>query len=65
MNNFIIAVGGSVPELTDEAILTAAAIGPVQVNMGNTACKVPPAADYIRKMEAAGQLGKKKKMARC
>ena len=65
MNNFIIAVGGSVPELTDQAILAASEIGQVQVNMGNTACKVPPAADYIRKMEAGGHLGKKKKMARC
>jgi 3-methyladenine DNA glycosylase AlkD len=65
MNNFLIAVGGSVPELTDEALLTASEIGTVAVHMGNTACKVPPAADYIRKMESGGHIGKKKKMARC
>ena len=32
---------------------------------GNTACKVPDAAAYIRSAVERGHLGKKKKMARC
>ncbi len=65
MNSFVIAVGGYVVPLTKEALKTAKAIGEVEVNMGDTACKVPDATSYIAKMEATGRLGKKKKMARC
>jgi hypothetical protein len=35
------------------------------VDMGNTGCKVPDAPDYIRKVQARGTIGKKRKMARC
>jgi 3-methyladenine DNA glycosylase AlkD len=63
MNSFVISVGGYVPELTDLALQIANKLGPVKVNVGNTACKVPFAPDYIEKMVSKGV--KKKKMARC
>lgn len=65
MNGFIIGVGGAVKELTKEAIETAKKIGVVTVNMDGTACKVPSAADYIKKMEVKGYIGKKKKTVKC
>jgi len=33
--------------------------------MGDTACKVPSAEDYIMKIDARGSLGKKKKTVKC
>jgi len=65
MNSFIIAVGSYVTSLTDFAIIISKKIGPVQVVMDGTACKVPNAVDYIKKVKDRGSLGKKKKMARC
>ena len=65
MNIFIISVGSYVISLTDEAIAVANKIGDVQVNVGETACKVPSAVEYIMKVKNRGTLGKKKKMARC
>lgn len=65
MNNFVIAVGGYVKALTEEAIRIGQAIGNVHVDMGGTACKVPFAPDYIQKMKEKGSIGKKRKMARC
>src|SRR3954452_21221621 len=47
MNGFVIAVGSYVQALTDRALLTAAQIGSVMVDMGDTACKVPSAVEYI------------------
>jgi hypothetical protein len=51
MNAFVIAVGSYVSALTDAAIATGEKIGEVKVDMGNTACKVPFAPDYIRKVQ--------------
>lgn len=65
MNGFVIALGSYVAELTDEALRTGETIGKVKVFMGNTACKVPFAPEYIRKVEAKGRIGKKRKSARC
>jgi 3-methyladenine DNA glycosylase AlkD len=65
MNMFVIIAGSSVTELYDEATKIAASIGKVQVHMGQTACKVPLAEDYIAKMEQAGKLGVKKKTCIC
>ncbi|TMI64983.1 MAG: DNA alkylation repair protein [Bacteroidetes bacterium] len=65
MNNFIICTGGYIKELTKEAIATAQKIGTVMVDMGNTACEVPSAANYIKKIEVRGNLGKKKKTVKC
>lgn len=65
MNGFVISVGCSVPELKQDALDAAEAIGKVNVEMGKTACKVPGAGDYIRKVESMGRIGKKRKTARC
>lgn len=63
MNSFVISVGGYIDELTDKAIKCGELIGKVNVNMGNTACKVPSIVSYIEKMKKKGV--KKKKQARC
>jgi 3-methyladenine DNA glycosylase AlkD len=63
MNGFVIAVGTYVPELAETAIKTAARIGKVEVFKGQTSCKVPDAASYIKKTQQRPV--KKKKMARC
>jgi len=65
MNNFTISVGGYCKNLQKEAYETAFAIGKVCVNMGGTACKVPLASEYIKKMHARGSLDKKRKTAMC
>lgn len=65
MNGFVIAVGSYVISLTDCAMGVAKKTGTVQVNVGDTACKVPDAVAYIEKAKSKGTLGKKKKMARC
>lgn len=65
MNGFVIAVGSYVPSLAADARKTADRMGPVQVDMGGTACQVPDAAAYIDKVAQAGRLGKKRKTARC
>ncbi|HEX3384218.1 MAG TPA: DNA alkylation repair protein [Mucilaginibacter sp.] len=65
MNGFVISVGAYITSLTAEAIATANRIGQVTVNMDGTACKVPFATDYIKKIEARGSLGKKKKTVKC
>lgn len=65
MNNFVICVGCYVPSLMQEAVSVGTRIGNVTVDMGNTACKVPFAPDYIAKVEARGTLGKKRKTVRC
>lgn len=65
MNGFVIAVGSYVEALTKKANEVAATIGKVSVDMGGTSCKVPLAIDYIKKIEAKGTIGKKRKSARC
>jgi len=65
MNNFIIAVGSFIESLSADALKIAEQVGKVEVEMGGTACKVPLAADYIRKTTDKGGVRKKKKTARC
>jgi 3-methyladenine DNA glycosylase AlkD len=65
MNGFVIAVGSYVKPLLAEAKAAAKKIDVVNVDVGETACKVPAASDYIAKMEAAQKIGKKKKTIRC
>jgi 3-methyladenine DNA glycosylase AlkD len=65
MNGFVIAVGTWVKPLLPAAKATAKKIGKVQVDMGQTACKVPLAAEYIARVEKAGRVGKKQKSVRC
>jgi len=65
MNGFLIAAGSYVESLSSLAMETAARIGKVHVEMAGTACKVPDAATYIKKVADKGRTGKKRKMARC
>jgi 3-methyladenine DNA glycosylase AlkD len=65
MNQFVICVGAYVLELHEEAMKVAVNIGKVHVNVGNTACKVPLATEYIHKIAQKDKLGKKKKTAIC
>lgn len=65
MNGFVIAVGCHVLSLTRDAIRIGEKIWPVNVDMGDTSCRVPFAPDYIRKVEKRGTIGKKRKTAKC
>jgi len=65
MNGFVIALGSYVDRFTDAAILAGERIGPVSVDMGNTACAVPYAPAYIEKVRSRGAVGKTRKRARC
>lgn len=65
MNGFVIAVGCYVAPLTELALKTGEKIGAVSVDMGNTACKVPFAPDYIRKVQERGTIGRKRRASRC
>jgi hypothetical protein len=65
MNGFVISVGSYVGELTAAALKAGATIGEVSVDMGNTACQVPSAPEYIQKVKERGTIGKKRKTVRC
>jgi 3-methyladenine DNA glycosylase AlkD len=65
MNGFVIAVGSYVQALSDLALQTAEKIGPVEVEMDGTACKVPAAPKYIEAVRKRGAVGKKRKSAKC
>lgn len=65
MNGFVIGVGCYIKELSALASEVGKKIGVVTVDMGNTACKVPFAPDYINKTKAKGNIGKKKKTVKC
>ncbi len=60
MNGFVISVGGYVKPLLKHAKAAAKKIGKVSVDMGDTACKVPLATEYIAKMEKSSRFGKKR-----
>lgn len=64
-NGFMISVGAYITALTETALQVAEHIGKVQVNVGETGCKVPLATDYIKKVIEKERVGKKKKKARC
>ena len=65
MNNFIISVGTYVQPLSDTALKAAAKIGTVKVDVGDTACKIPLATEYINKVKTKGAIGKKRKTVKC
>ncbi|SEN06701.1 3-methyladenine DNA glycosylase AlkD [Mesobacillus persicus] len=65
MNGFVISVGSYVKELTEEAKQVADEIGKVNVDVGNTACKVPLASTYIQKIEEKDRVGMKRKTCIC
>ena len=65
MNNFVIALGAYVASLTEAAIKAGEKIGPVTADLGNNACQIPYAPDYIKKIQDRGSIGKKRKSAKC
>ena len=65
MNGFVISVGSYVKPMLSKAKATAKRIGAVDVNVGDTACKVPLATEYIAKVEQANRIGQKRKTAKC
>lgn len=65
MNGFVIAVGSYVKPLNSKAKATAKRLGKVEVDMGDTACKVPLATEYIAKVEKSGRAFKKRKTIKC
>ncbi|MEH7178947.1 DNA alkylation repair protein [Neobacillus vireti] len=65
MNTFVIGAGAYVKELHEEALKVAENMGKVHVDVGNTACKVPLATQYIDKMIQKDKIGVKKKTAIC
>ena len=65
MNGFVISVGGYVLPLQKKAREAAKKIGKVEVDVGDTACKVPLALEYIDKMIARGNSGKKRRTVKC
>ena len=65
MNGFVISVGTYVKPLSKKAKATAKKLGKVEVDMGETSCKVPVALDYIEKIEKAGKAFKKRKTIKC
>jgi len=65
MNNFIISCGTYLAPLGDRAIATTRALGRVQVDMGETGCKVPDAESYIFKARRGAAIASKRKTVRC
>lgn len=65
MNQFVICVGCYVEPLLARAREAAKQIGPVEVDMGATACKTPLATEYIAKVEKMGRVGRKRKTLKC
>lgn len=64
MNSFLISVGCYVLELTDEVKKVAELIGKIDVHLVGD-CKLPGIAEYIKKVEDRGTLGKKRKTVKC
>lgn len=65
MNAFVIATGTYIRELNEKANAIAQKIGKIEVEMNGTACKVSLASEYLSKALKKGQIGKKRKTARC
>lgn len=65
MNNFVIMVGTYVAPLAAKALATARKIGPVEIDMGDTSCKVPLAEAYILKARRGAPVAPKRKTVRC
>lgn len=65
MNSFVMALGTYVLPLKTKTFRAAKKIGKVDVDVGNTSCKTHVAEEFLKKVEARGRLGKKRKTARC
>jgi 3-methyladenine DNA glycosylase AlkD len=65
MNGFVIACGTYIAALGDKAIATARSLGKVEVDPGETGCKVPDAETYILKCRRGAAVAPKRKTVRC
>ena len=65
MNAFVIACGTYVAALGPPAIATARKLGKVEVDPGETACKLPDAEGYILKSRRGAPVAPKRKTMRC
>lgn len=65
MNGFVIACGTYIAPLGAKAIATARQLGQVEVDMGDTSCKVPDAESYIMKSRRGAPVAPKRKTVRC
>ncbi|MNI31874.1 DNA alkylation repair enzyme [compost metagenome] len=65
MNSFIYTVGVSYLPLHDQAVETAKAVGPVEVNQDKKKSKLLLASENIQKAVDKGQLGFKRRYVRC
>ncbi len=65
MNGFVIACGTYIAALGKPAIATARKIGRMEIDMGETACKVPDAESYIIKCRRGAPVAPKRKTVRC
>lgn len=65
MNNFVICCGTYVAPAAESAFAKAKEIGPVKVDMGETACQVPDAVSYILKCRRGLPVAPKRKTTRC
>jgi len=65
MNYYVIACGTYVAPLGDKAFATARKLGKVEVDMGDTECKIPDAESYIMKSRRGAPIAPKRKTVRC
>lgn len=65
MNGFMIACGTYLAPLGQKSIETARKVGKVDIDMGDTACKVPDAEAYILKSRRGAPIAPKRKTVRC
>lgn len=65
MNSFVISVGTYVAPLGTQAITVARKIGKVEVDVGETDCKIPDAESYILKCRGGKVAAPKRKTCRC
>jgi 3-methyladenine DNA glycosylase AlkD len=65
MNGFVISVGTYVAPLGKQSIEVARKIGKVEVDMGQTDCKIPDAENYILKCRSGKTVAPKRKTCRC
>jgi 3-methyladenine DNA glycosylase AlkD len=65
MNHYIIACGTYVTPLGEKAIATARKLGKVEVDVGDTDCRIPDAESYIMKSRRGAPVAPKRKTLRC
>ena len=65
MNYFVIACGTYVSPLGAKAIATARKLGRVEVDVGDTACRIPDAESYILKSRRGSPIAPKRQTVRC